>query len=175
MPIIDSTPWLTEDATRDRSNRLLDDYAEVLKYAPYCDRSRSFSARGRLNRRALRYNAPTAMRTTPIPPEVQTELPRVAPLTKHTNAVIIIDAPPRIHEAPNTRLTKINARPILPVRSIYRLTMRLSDARLRRPKTKLIYPDHRLPPWLTEDAARDRSNRWLDDFASSNRLVICAK
>jgi hypothetical protein len=31
--------------------------------------------------------------------------------------------------------------------------MRLSDARLRYRKPKLIYPDHRLPPWLTEDAA----------------------
>jgi hypothetical protein len=41
--------------------------------------------------------------------------------------------------------------------------MRLSDARLRRGQTKLIYLDHRLPPWLTEDAARDRSNRLLAD------------
>ena len=32
-----------------------------------------------------------------------------------------------------------------------RLTMRLSDAGLRRSQTKLIYPDHRPPPWLTED------------------------
>jgi hypothetical protein len=32
------------------------------------------------------------------------------------------------------------------------LTMRLSDARLRRRKTKLIY-SNRLSPWLTEDAA----------------------
>ena len=39
--------------------------------------------------------------------------------------------------------------------------MRLSDARVRRRKTKLIYPNHRLPPWLTEDAPRDRSNRLL--------------
>ena len=30
--------------------------------------------------------------------------------------------------------------------------MRLSDARLRYRKTKLIYLNHRLPPWLTEDA-----------------------
>ena len=30
--------------------------------------------------------------------------------------------------------------------------MRLSDAGLRCRQTKLIYPDHRLPPWLTEDA-----------------------
>jgi hypothetical protein len=30
--------------------------------------------------------------------------------------------------------------------------MRLSDAGLRRPETKLIYPSHRLPPWPTEDA-----------------------
>jgi hypothetical protein len=32
------------------------------------------------------------------------------------------------------------------------LTMRLSDARLRRRQTKLIYPNHRPSPWLTEDA-----------------------
>jgi hypothetical protein len=30
--------------------------------------------------------------------------------------------------------------------------MRLSDAGMRNRKTKLIYPDHRLPPWPTEDA-----------------------
>jgi len=29
--------------------------------------------------------------------------------------------------------------------------MRLSDAGLRRHPTKLIYPNHPLPPWLTED------------------------
>jgi hypothetical protein len=39
--------------------------------------------------------------------------------------------------------------------------MRLSDAGLHFGETKLIYPDHRLPPWLTEDDARDRSNRLL--------------
>jgi hypothetical protein len=33
--------------------------------------------------------------------------------------------------------------------------MRLSDAGLRRTKTKLIYPNHRFPPWPTEDATRD--------------------
>jgi uncharacterized protein len=31
--------------------------------------------------------------------------------------------------------------------------MRLSDAGLRRRQTKLIYPNHRLPPATTEDAA----------------------
>jgi len=30
--------------------------------------------------------------------------------------------------------------------------MRLSDAGLRRHPTKLIYLNHRPPPWLTEDA-----------------------
>src|SRR5580704_5486359 len=39
--------------------------------------------------------------------------------------------------------------------------MRLSDAAARRHPTKLLYPDHRLPPWLIEDATRDSSNRWL--------------
>jgi len=40
--------------------------------------------------------------------------------------------------------------------------MRLSDAGLSRRQTKLIYPNYRPPPWLIEDAPRDRSNRWLD-------------
>jgi hypothetical protein len=39
--------------------------------------------------------------------------------------------------------------------------MRLNDARLRQRRTKALYPNHRLPPWLTEDATRDRSNRLL--------------
>jgi hypothetical protein len=39
--------------------------------------------------------------------------------------------------------------------------MRLSDAGMRCRKTEPIYPDHRFPPWLTEDATGDRSNRWL--------------
>jgi len=41
------------------------------------------------------------------------------------------------------------------------LTMRLSDAGLRRRATKLIYPNHRLPPGPNEDDTRDRSNRLL--------------
>src|SRR5882672_7657974 len=40
--------------------------------------------------------------------------------------------------------------------------MRLSDSGLRQRQTKALYPNHRLPPWLTEDATRDRSNRLLD-------------
>jgi hypothetical protein len=43
------------------------------------------------------------------------------------------------------------------------LTMRLSGAGLRRRQTKLIYPNHRLPPWLPKTRPRDRSNRWLDE------------
>jgi hypothetical protein len=42
------------------------------------------------------------------------------------------------------------------------LTMRLSDAGMRRRQTELLYPNHRLTPWLTEDlCSRDRSNRLL--------------
>jgi hypothetical protein len=40
--------------------------------------------------------------------------------------------------------------------------MRLSDAGWRCRQTKLLFPNHRSPPWLTEDATRDRSNRLLD-------------
>src|ERR1700733_10887842 len=50
--------------------------------------------------------------------------------------------------------------------------MRLSDAGLRQRKTKLLYPNHRLPPWFTEDAPRDRSNRLLDDCATNNYCVF---
>ena len=50
-----------------------------------------------------------------------------------------------------------------------RLTMRLSDAGLRQRPTKLIYPDHRPSPWLTEVVPRDRSNRLLDD-ATTGRV-----
>jgi hypothetical protein len=31
--------------------------------------------------------------------------------------------------------------------------MRLRDAGLRQRRTKALYPNHRLPPWPTEDAA----------------------
>jgi hypothetical protein len=51
------------------------------------------------------------------------------------------------------------------------LTMRLSDARLRMRKAKLIYPNHRSPPRLTEDVdPRDRSNRLL---CARPALCIC--
>jgi hypothetical protein len=43
--------------------------------------------------------------------------------------------------------------------------MRLSDAGLHQRQTKALYPNHRLPPWLIEDATRDRSNRLLGDRA----------
>ena len=43
--------------------------------------------------------------------------------------------------------------------------MRLSDAGLHQRQTKALYLNHRLPPWLTEDAPRDRSNRLLAGFA----------
>lgn len=46
------------------------------------------------------------------------------------------------------------------LRGLHRnLTMRLSDAGVRQRRTKLIYTNHRLPPWPTEDAfTRDRSS-----------------
>src|SRR5258708_33581548 len=49
--------------------------------------------------------------------------------------------------------------------------IRVSWVGLRRHKTKLIYPNHRLPPWLTEDATRDRSNRLLEDAARSTQAI----
>jgi hypothetical protein len=40
--------------------------------------------------------------------------------------------------------------------------MRLSDAGLHPRQPKALYFNHRLPPWPTEAATRDRSNRLLD-------------
>jgi hypothetical protein len=51
--------------------------------------------------------------------------------------------------------------------SSWHLTMRLSDAGLRCRQSKLLYPDHRSPPWPIVDAPRDRSNRLLDDTQRS--------
>src|SRR5258707_12081068 len=39
--------------------------------------------------------------------------------------------------------------------------MRLSDAGMRRHQAKLLYPNHRPSPCLTEAGARDRSSRLL--------------
>src|ERR1700730_9142730 len=48
--------------------------------------------------------------------------------------------------------------------------MRLSDAGLRQRQTKALYPHHPSPPWLIEDATRDRSNRLLG--ASAERMIM---
>jgi hypothetical protein len=53
--------------------------------------------------------------------------------------------------------------------------MRLSDAGLRQRQTKLIYPHHRLPPWSTEDATRDRSNRLLGADHDVGSIMIYGK
>jgi hypothetical protein len=44
--------------------------------------------------------------------------------------------------------------------------MRLSDAQVRWGKTKLLYLNHRLPPWLTEDAT--------PAIARTDLLATCA-
>jgi hypothetical protein len=48
--------------------------------------------------------------------------------------------------------------------------MRLSDAELHQRPTKLIYPNHRVPPCLTEDAAP----RSLEPIVRSVRAPTCA-
>src|SRR5258708_5088786 len=66
-------------------------------------------------------------------------------------------------------------RGIVPLRlgrkaATWRLTIRLSDARLRRRQTELVYPNHRPTPWLIEDVA-SRSlepivRRYARDFST---------
>src|SRR5580658_5935969 len=54
------------------------------------------------------------------------------------------------------------------------LTMRLSDAGLHQRQTKALYPNHRLPPWLTEDAA-PRSLEPIVRASLAAALLIDAK
>src|SRR5260221_13332018 len=67
-------------------------------------------------------------------------------------------------------MTRTMTRPRFPgaanFRAFLSLTMRLSDARLRRRKSKVVNPDHRPSPRPNEDAPRDRSNRLLDETAT---------
>ena len=49
--------------------------------------------------------------------------------------------------------------------------MRLSDAGLRQRQSKALDPNHRPPPWLTEDTPRDRSNRLLGADLAATRIV----
>src|SRR6266403_3823858 len=62
--------------------------------------------------------------------------------------------------------------PIAGKSSVWHITMRLSDAGLRQRQTKAVYPDHRSPPWLTEDATRDRSNRLLGVASRRTHVLV---
>jgi hypothetical protein len=53
--------------------------------------------------------------------------------------------------------------------------MRLSDARLRRHQTKLLDPNHRLPPGSPKKPPRDRSNRLLDLITEAFPPVVVAE
>src|SRR5260221_13052802 len=71
----------------------------------------------------------------------------------------------RTYAAATTRRDKTRER----LSVIERLTMRLSDAGLRRRQTKLVYPDHRSPPSLTEGAPAARGYGSLEEYdAKSN-------
>jgi hypothetical protein len=53
-----------------------------------------------------------------------------------------------------------------------RLTMRLSDAGMRRRETKQICSNHRLPPWLSEDATPTIARTdWLENMVKPFRLI----
>jgi hypothetical protein len=78
----------------------------------------------------------------------------------------------RVAQLPAPRaLFSIIRTPLLPWRrtpgDILRLTMRLSDAGMRRRPTKLLYPNHRPPTWLNEDA----STRSLEPIVRSAATV----
>jgi hypothetical protein len=64
-----------------------------------------------------------------------------------------------------------DARQRLVPRFALHLTMRLSDAGLHQRQTRALYPNHRLPPWLTEDKTRDRSDRLLDGVTFRPNII----
>jgi hypothetical protein len=54
------------------------------------------------------------------------------------------------------------------------MRLRLSDAGLRCRQTKLLYPNHRLPSWLSEDVT-PRSLELLDSVSFAERRDKCPK
>ena len=92
-------------------------------------------------------------------------LPRIWSAASPINAVL--QPPTEQTSIESTRLA--NSTVLRPAPSLYykilrpsQLTIRLSDAGLRQRQTELIYPNHRPPPWPTEDASsRARSSRLL--------------
>ncbi len=109
-----------------------------------------------VNTRAVRYQNANCLRVAPFRNDMQGDL-TVKPCG--------ID---RRHLNPKKDVSTIHLGEYLLQRlhasndEVMRLTMRLSDAGLRRHKSKLIYLNHRPAPWLNEDDTRDRSNRLLD-------------
>jgi hypothetical protein len=53
------------------------------------------------------------------------------------------------------------------------LTIRLSDARLRRRPTKLVYLKHPLPPWLTEDVPAIARTVEMDSSWNGSTASMC--
>jgi hypothetical protein len=71
--------------------------------------------------------------------------------------------------AASSQITTFQIRALLS--STVHQTMRLSDAEMRRNPMKLIYPDHRYLPNLTERASRDRSNRLSGESSTFNEAA----
>jgi hypothetical protein len=158
----------TEDATRDRSNRLLDEHATFSTGDP--DRPSQVTCALLLR--------PAPKLIGPHPRKLRISLtPSLLPLCasapaghrwrarrphRHITRALAyhgVGTCPRHHQNPN-RPEPVHTK--LTPAWTYRLTMRLSDAGLRQRQTKALYPNHRLPPWPNEDDTRDRSNRLLD-------------
>jgi hypothetical protein len=87
-------------------------------------------------------------------------------LQKGLTAVVDIDAVPNVGNGVSREEPRVGRWGFT-----CHLTMRLSDAGLRQHRTKALYPNHRLPPWLNEDDTRDRSNRLLGDATAT--LLEC--
>jgi hypothetical protein len=115
-----------------------------------------------------------AQAPTVHPSKISMTMPCMRPRNSGSGTNLPNTATTAIPHAPRIRPTDHHARERIRVFDVpisTRLTTKLSDAAVRCCETKLIYPDHRLPPWPTKDGARDRANRLLGGV--QNRPARC--
>jgi hypothetical protein len=185
-------PWLNEDATRDRSNRLLCDSDETGHLRSGTSTPDSVSQPKALCAKvACQGSQPLEAGTSHIISLSSDEVNQAsfakgsASLSRSRlktcrNIAALIGAAERRrhvtilsrslvrHAAGGRTTAHALTSNVTTTMNLSCITMRLSNARLRRPKTKLIYPNHRLPSLAHQTRnPRDRSNRLLDDFAGT--------
>jgi hypothetical protein len=179
------SPWFTEGAPRDRSNRLLCDSGETAHLRSVTNTPDSVSHPKPLctkvacqglqcleagtshiiSRSSVEANQASFVKGSASLPRSRLKTCRnIAASTGASESLCHVTALSRssVRHARGGRTTAhALTSTVATTMNLSCITMRLSDSGLRCRETKLLYQDHRLPPWLTEAAPRDRSNRLL--------------